>query len=246
MKKSGLRLDMYRESFLRRRLELRMRSLGFRNLSEYFCYLRSNEGEIAELINAIAINVTEFMRDVTPFRFFMEKILPEISEKRVLRFWSAGCAYGEEAYSIAICTLEATECNFTVYATDIDDECLKRALMGIYSESQLRNLSEEMKRKYFERIGNKLKVKDFVKKHVRFRKHDLTSQEPVTRFLDAIFCRNVLIYFTEEQKTKVIRDFYEALVDGGYLIIGKSETIPKLGFDCISLSEKIYKRKSRL
>uniref|UniRef100_A0A7J2TK07 protein-glutamate O-methyltransferase n=1 Tax=Archaeoglobus fulgidus TaxID=2234 RepID=A0A7J2TK07_ARCFL len=241
-KKTGLKLEMYRESYLKRRIELRMRILGFKELSEYLSYLKSHEKELDELINTIAINVTEFMRDVTPFKFFMDKILPEISSKRFLRFWSAGCSYGEEAYSIAICAFEATDSNFTVYATDIDEECLRKAVNGIYPESQLRNLSEEMKRKYFDRVGENFRVKEFVRRRVKFRKHDLTSQEPITKFLDVIFCRNVMIYFNEEQKVKVLRDFYNALVDGGYLIIGKSETIPKLGFECVSLSNKVYRK----
>lgn len=241
-KKSGLKLEMYRESYLRRRIDFRIRVLGLKSLSEYYRYLRCNEKEVEELINAIAINVTEFMRDKTPFDFFMKRILPELSEKKVLRFWSAGCAYGEEAYSIAICALEATKSNFTVYATDIDEDCLQKAQLGIYRESQLRNLDEEIKKKYFERVGDRFKIKDFVKRRVRFKRHDLTSQEPVTKFLDAIFCRNVMIYFTEEQKAKVLEDFHSALVDGGYLIIGKSESIPKRGFECVSLTEKVYRK----
>ncbi|MEM1957099.1 MAG: protein-glutamate O-methyltransferase CheR [Archaeoglobaceae archaeon] len=241
-RKSGLRLEMYRESYLRRRIDLRMRILGFQNLSEYYSYLKGNEREVNELIDAIAINVTDFMRDKTPFEFFMNRILPEMGKKRLLRFWSAGCAYGEEAYSIAICAFEATESDFTVYATDIDEDCLQKAAVGIYSESQLKNLDEKIKQKYFEKLGNRFKVKDFVKKRVRFKKHDLTSQEPITKFLDAIFCRNVMIYFTEEQKTKVLRDFHNALVEGGYLIIGKSESIPAQGFECVSLTEKVYRK----
>ncbi|MEM4279270.1 MAG: protein-glutamate O-methyltransferase CheR, partial [Archaeoglobaceae archaeon] len=89
-RKSGLRLEMYRESYLRRRIDLRMRILGFQNLSEYYSYLKGNEREVNELIDAIAINVTDFMRDKTPFEFFMNRILPEMGKKRLLRFWSAG------------------------------------------------------------------------------------------------------------------------------------------------------------
>ena len=233
---------MYRESYLKRRIEFRIRVLGLKDLSEYYRYLKSNEREVEELVNAIAINVTEFMRDKTPFEFFMKRILPELNDKKILRFWSAGCAYGEEAYSIAICALEATDSNFTVYATDIDEDCLQKANLGIYAESQLRNLDEEIRRKYFERIGDRFRVKDFVKRHVKFKRHDLTSQEPITRFLDTIFCRNVMIYFTEEQKAKVLRDFHGALVDGGYLIIGKSESIPRQGFECVSIAEKVYRK----
>lgn len=243
-KKSGLKLERYRESYLRRRLELRMRCLGIDDLSTYFRYLRTNDAEINELLNVIAINVTEFMRDITPFEFFMKNILPELSMRRkTLRFWSAGCANGDEAYSIAIAVLETLpECNFSVYATDIDEDSLEKAKRGIYSREQLKNLSRELVEKYFERVGDQFRVRDFVRRHVRFKRHDLTSEEPVTKFLDTIFCRNVMIYFTEEQKEKVIRDFYEALNSGGYLIIGKSESIPKGNFECVSLTEKIYRK----
>lgn len=244
-KKSGLRFDGYRESYLRRRIELRMRLLGIKDLSEYFRYIKSNEDEIGELVNVIAINVTEFMRDRSPFQFFMQKILPELSRKKsgTLRFWSAGCANGEEAYSIAIAVLETLpNRSFSIYATDIDQDCLRKALNGIYMVEQLKNLPPEFLIKYFEKIGEGYRIKDFVKKHIKFKKHDLTSQEPVTRFLDVIFCRNVLIYFTEEQKEKVLNDFYNALNPGGYLIIGKSESIPRGKFECISVSEKIYRK----
>jgi len=243
-KKTGLKLDKYRESYIRRRIELRMRCLGISNLSEYFRYLKTNESEIEELVNVIAINVTEFMRDRTPFEFFMHKILPELSsKKRILRFWSAGCANGEEAYSIAIAILETLpNCAFSVYATDIDEDSLEKAREGVYSKEQLKNLSLELREKYFEKVGEQFRVKDAVRRHVKFRRHDLTSQEPVTKYLDAIFCRNVMIYFTEEQKEKVLRDFYEALNPGGYLIIGKSESIPKGNFECVSISEKVYRK----
>ncbi|MEM4946140.1 MAG: CheR family methyltransferase, partial [Archaeoglobaceae archaeon] len=127
-------------------------------------------------------------------------------------------------------------------ATDIDEDCIQKAIAGEYNEAQLRNLDEELIKKYFEKVGDRYRVKDFVKKHVRFKKHDLTSQEPITKYLDVIFCRNVMIYFNEQQKEKVLRDFYEALNAGGYLIIGKSESIPRGKFECINLSEKVYKK----
>lgn len=243
-KKRGIRLDRYRESYLRRRIELRMRSLGIKEFTEYLRYLKNNEKEVEELLNTIAINVTEFMRDRSPFEFFMNEILPELgSKKRILRFWSAGCANGEEAYSIAIAVLETLpKISFSVYATDIDEESLEKAKEGVYRREQLKNLPPELIKKYFEEDESGLRIRDLVKKHVRFKRHDLTSQPPVTKFLDAIFCRNVMIYFTEEQKERVLRNFYEALNTGGYLIIGKSESIPKSFFECISLSEKVYKK----
>ncbi len=249
-------LSMYRESYLRRRVELRMKILGFQTFEQYLRYLRANGSEeIKKLLNTITINVTEFMRDKTPFEFFMKVILPEIAEKKkrvgsnILRFWSAGCSCGEEPYSIAICVLEALGkgWNISIYATDIDENCLQMAKEGFYRINQLKNLSKELINKYFEKEEDGYRIKGFIKRYVRFRKHDLTTEGPISKYFDTIFCRNVMIYFSERQKVKVVNDFYNALVDGGYLIIGKSETLPsgfKDKFQCVSLKEKVYRKVS--
>ncbi len=252
-RRSGVKLEQYRENYLRRRIEFRMRVLGINSYAEYLRVLRSDEEEIEKLLNTITINVTEFMRDRTPFEFFKRQILPEIAEKKkkarsnVIRVWSAGCSCGEEPYSIAICIHEVLGdgWNVSIYATDIDEECLKAAREGIYTASQLRNLSRSTIEKYFEEVDGKYKVKSIVRRWVRFKRHDLTAEPPVSRYLDVVFCRNVMIYFNESQKEKVISDFYDALVSGGYLIIGKSETLPassKDKFECVNLREKIYRK----
>lgn len=135
--------------------------------------------------------------------------------------------------------------NFTIYATDIDEDSLEKGRVGIYEKQQLKNLKEEWIKKYFERDGEKFRVKGFLKKHIRFKRHDLTTEPPVSRFFDVIFCRNVVIYFNEDQKLKVFNDFYNALVTGGYLIIGKSETLPgefKDKFEVVDIRDKIYKK----
>ncbi len=254
-RESGIDLTKYREGYLRRRIELRMKMLGIKDYGEYLRYLRNNgDGEVEKLVNTITINVTEFMRDRTPFQFFMDHVIPTIAERKrrvksnFVRFWSAGCSCGEEPYSIAICALEALGEGWliTVYATDIDDACLEMAREGFYKESQLKNMSKMMIQRYFDREDDGYRVKNFLKRMVRFKKHDLTTEEPVSKYLDAVFCRNVMIYFTEEQKAKVVQDFYDSLVGGGYLIIGKSETLPagfKEKFECVSLREKVYRKK---
>ncbi len=250
-KNAGVNLNGYRENYLKRRIEFRMKAVGVKNYVEYFRILRKDRDEIYKLLDAITINVTEFMRDKTPFYHFMRQILPNIAERKrkigskMIRIWSAGCSCGEEPYSIAICIYESLGNDWSpiIYATDIDEECLKRAEEGVYSVHQLKNLSEEIIKKYFNKMNNKLVIKPFLKKCIKFKKHDLITDKPVSRFFDVIFCRNVMIYFTKEQKIKVINDFYHALVKGGYLIIGKSETIPnefKTKFMAIDLKEKIY------
>lgn len=254
IKESGINLLQYREGYLKRRIELRMKMLGINDYGEYLRLLKNNgKKEVNDLINTITINVTEFMRDKTPFEFFQRVILPAIAERKkrvksnIVRFWSAGCSCGEEPYSIAICTLEELGEGWiiSIYATDIDDDCLEMAREGFYRPVQLKNLNKMLINKYFDKEGDGYRIKKFLKKYVRFKKHDLTTQEPVSKYLDAVFCRNVMIYFNEGQKAKIVNDFYNALLDGGYLIIGKSETLPvgfKDKFECINLREKIYRK----
>ncbi|AIY89723.1 CheR family methyltransferase [Geoglobus acetivorans] len=253
-KQSGIDLNQYRESYLKRRIELRMKATGNKTFEEYLSFLRKNgKKEIEELINTIAINVTEFMRDVTPFKFFMERILPDIANRKhkvksnMLRFWSAGCSNGEEPYSIAICIYESlgSDWLFTIYATDIDLDSLEKAKEGYYDASQLKNLNKTLLYKYFEKEDDGYRVKSFLKRHIRFKRHDLTTDTPVSKYLDGIFCRNVIIYFNDSQKSKIFNDFYNALVNRGYLIIGKSETLPSEfndKFKCINLKDKVYQK----
>jgi len=254
-RESGVDLRQYRESYLRRRIELRMKLLGLKDFGEYLRFLKSRgKEEVTNLINTIAINVTEFMRDKTPFEFLMNEVLPEIAAKKakvsskVIRVWSAGCSFGEEPYSIAISILETLGDGWmiSIYATDIDDDCLTAAREGFYRASQLKNLDGSLITKYFDVVSGGYRVKSVLKKCVKFKKHDLTTEKPVSKFLDIIFCRNVMIYFNEQQKVKVVNDFYESLVDGGYLVIGKSETLPsevKDKFECVNLREKFYRKK---
>ncbi len=252
-RQSGVKLEQYREGYLRRRIEFRMKMLGVKDYGEYLRLLRNDSAEVRNLLNTITINVTEFMRDRTPFEYFMRRILPEVAERKrkarsnMIRIWSAGCSYGEEPYSIAICVREALgdDWNVAIYATDIDDEALRGAREGVYGEQQVKSLPRHIVERYFEKVNGKYAVSNTIKRLVRFKKHDLTAEPPISRFLDVIFCRNVMIYFSEEQKEKVVNDFYEALVRGGYLIIGKSETLPgafKDRFECVDLRDKIYRK----
>lgn len=254
-KSSGVALTSYRDSYLRRRIDLRMKVVGIDNYATYTRLLDKNKNEMTEFMNAITINVTEFMRDKTPFSFFQNDILPNLIEKKkksqnnLVRFWSAACSNGDEPYSIGICSREIlpADWSISIYATDIDEDSLNRASKGIYSKEQLKNLDSALIRKYFEPSGKDFKVKNIHKLSIRFMKHDLTSEPPVSKHLDAVFCRNVMIYFNEEQKVKMLTDFYNSLSEDGYLIIGKSETFPeeiRELFAVVSVRDKIYKKRS--
>ncbi|RLI82276.1 protein-glutamate O-methyltransferase CheR [Archaeoglobales archaeon] len=249
---TGVNLNQYRENYLKRRIDLRMQMIGITSYAEYLSLLKVDAAERTSLLNTITINVTEFMRDKTPFQYFMKHILPEIAKRKLetgsnlLRFWSAGCSYGEEPYSIAICVKETLgdKWMLSIYGTDIDEECLRFASEGIYSVNQLRNLNKKLIDRYFVNLGDGMyQVRNTIKSCVKFKKHDLTTEKPVSKYFDAVFCRNVMIYFTDAQKRKVLNDFYESLLKGGYLIIGKSETMPH-GFETlfapVNLKERVY------
>jgi len=252
-KASGIVLNGYRDSYLRRRIDLRIKTLGLENYTMYLRFLENNPEEVEEAINAITVNVTEFMRDKTPFLFFREQILPEIMDKKkkaqsnMVRFWSAACSNGEEPYSIGICSKEVLpeDWSISIYATDIDINCLNKASKGVYSQEQLNNLDLAHIQKYFEPAGEAFKIKNIPKLLLRFKRHDLTSEPPISKFFDTVFCRNVMIYFNEKQKVKMLKDFYNSLSEGGYLIIGKSETLPpeiRELFIPVSIKEKVFKK----
>jgi chemotaxis protein methyltransferase CheR len=252
-KSSGIILAGYRDSYLRRRIDLRMKAVGADNYTTYSGLLEKNQNEMKEVINALTVNVTEFMRDKTPFMFFREEILPDIMERKqksksnLVRVWSAACSNGEEPYSIGICSKDVLPeaWSVSIYATDIDENCLKHASQGIYSKEQIKNLDPSLIKKYFEPAGEGFKIRSIPKLSIRFQKHDLTSEPPISKHFDAVFCRNVMIYFNESQKIKMLNDFYNSLSDDGYLIIGKSETLPveiRGLFTPVSVKEKVFKK----
>ena len=232
-----------------------MKAVGIDNYTAYSRLLDKNKSEVTEFLNAITINVTEFMRDRTPFLYFQNEIIPSLIERKkksqnhLVRFWSAACSNGEEPYSIGICSKEVlpSDWNISIYATDIDEDSLDRASKGIYSNEQLKNLDPVFIKKYFEPSGKDFKIKNINKLSIRFMKHDLTSDQTVSKHFDVIFCRNVMIYFNDEQKVKMLTGFYNSLSDDSYLIIGKSETLPdkiRELFTAVSIREKIFKKSS--
>jgi chemotaxis protein methyltransferase CheR len=253
-KSSGVALASYRDNYLRRRIDLRMKAVGIDNYTAYSRLLDKNKSEVTEFMNAITINVTEFMRDKTPFLLFQNEILPSLVERKkkshnnLLRFWSAACSNGEEPYSMGICSKEVlpADWSISIYATDIDEDSLNRASKGIYTKDQLKNLDQGLIQKYFEPSEKDFKVRNIHNLSIRFMKHDLTRGLPVSRHFDAVFCRNVMIYFNDAQKVKMLTSFYDSLSDGGYLIIGKSETLPdevRELFPVVSIKEKVFRKR---
>ena len=229
----SIRCGQYKEDYIKRRLFSRMNATNSKNYTDYRKFLLSDPNEAEKLKNALTINVTKFYRDPEIFEAVKRDLLPSILKKRTrIRIWSAGCSSGEEPYSYAMILTELglfrKDLDGMVIATDIDREILKKASEGIYEASALENLSESQIRRHFiKRPDGKFEVKPALKEKVRFQAHDLMRGVPVSRGLDIISCRNVTIYFTEEQKNDLNRMFFGALAQDGYYIIGMSEFLGK-------------------
>ncbi len=255
-KDKSLDFHQYRPSFIQRRIDTRLRATGCETYLDYYRLLKRDGGEVEKLVHVLTIHVSEFFRDPSVFRTLRHKILPyllkrkERTGQRLVRFWSAGCAQGEEPYSLAMIALEANaefrgKFSIRVYATDIDEEIIEEARRGVYEIGKIRNLPRLYRRKYFEALGGEFyKIKDEVEKIVKFKFHDMLSEPPL-KYIDILLCRNVIIYFSREERGLIIKKFYEALHPGGYLVLGKTETLSKakeLGFKSVDLHERIYQK----
>jgi chemotaxis protein methyltransferase CheR len=253
----GLDLSGYKESFVRRRLQSRFRVLGIEGLDQYCVILGKRPEEYLKLLDVLAINVTEFFRDPSLWELLSKKLIPELCRMRehtpakVLRFLSAGSASGEEAYSIAIALCETLgdqlpKYSITIRGIDFDQDCIAKIKAGVYAPDRLKNVPPEILAKYFTREGNLYRVKPDIKKMVRAVNADLIS-EKLPRYFDVIFCRNVLIYFTKESHSEIFAKLHESLATGGFLILGRTETLigvnNKALYDTYDTRERIYRRK---
>ncbi len=206
------------------------------------------------LFNTILINVTGFFRDSLAWKYLQNDALPRLLEDKPqnspLRIWSAGCASGEEAYSLAIVLaeilgLEQFRERVKLYATDADDDTLAQARYAGYSQKALKSIAPKLQEKYFETIGNKKIFRSDLRRSVIFGRHDLLRDAPISR-LDLLVCRNTLMYFNAEAQTKIIDRFHFALNDTGILFMGKAEMLLTHAhlFSPISLTHRIFRRSS--
>ncbi|APR85732.1 Chemotaxis protein methyltransferase CheR [Minicystis rosea] len=253
--RSGLDFSTYKPATIHRRLRQRIAATETDGLEGYARYLDEHPDELARLVNSFLIKVTEFMRDPELFASLGEGILPELCERArkrgdELRIWSAGCATGEEAYSIAILLAdllgEALDtARVRIFATDIDAKAIAHARQGIYPATALASLSAERVEKYFVRLpDDRYQVKKRLRSCVVFGEHDLGQRAPFPR-IDLVLCRNVLIYFTSELQRRVLQLFAFALREGGYLVLGKAETVGPLAefFTPDDRFSKVYVRR---
>ena len=229
----NIRCGQYKEDYIKRRLFSRMNATQTKEYRDYQAIILKDADEREKLKNALTINVTKFFRDPEVFEVVKKDLLTTLLRKRTkIRIWSAGCSSGEEPYSYAIILTEMSffkkDLDGIVIATDIDRKILKRAKEGIYERSSLENLSESQVRRHFtKRDDGKFEVKPHLKEKVRFQNHDLMRGIPAGRNMDIISCRNVTIYFTDEQKASLAQMFYGALAADGFYIMGMSEFLSR-------------------
>jgi len=209
-----------------------MQSLGIESYSEYLDYLEVRPDEFPHLFNTILINVTSFLRDPAAWaalQTIIEKRLQSSHSTSPIRVWSAGCASGEEPFTIAIMLadilgLEQYAERVKIYATDVDDEALGHARVCAYPESALESLPEATRAKYFTHAGPAYIVNKELRRGVIFGRHNLVQDAPISR-IDLLVCRNTLMYFNAETQTRVLNRMHFALNDDGILLLGKAEML---------------------
>lgn len=251
--RSGIDFSSYKAPTITRRIQRRMAVTGQRSLADYHDYLAEHPDEYDLLVSSFLIKVTEFFRDPDVFDYFreggLEPIIERARERGELRVWSAGCATGEEAYSLAILISEllgneTPRINVRVFGTDLDEDAIVFARRGIYPMAAVSKLPPKLIDKYFiRRNDNELEVSKSIRSMVIFGQHDLGQRSPFPR-IDLAFCRNVLIYFTPELQLRSLQLFAFALRDGGFLVLGKAESVNRLTdyFAAEQSALKIYRR----
>jgi chemotaxis protein methyltransferase CheR len=234
----GIYFDDGSKFLLERRLSRRLEQRRLKSFAEYYHFLRydrKREEELAILIDNLTTNETYFFRENAQLKAFTEEILPGLRQARpdrkVLRIWSAGCSTGEEPYTIAMLLLESgdwwRDWQVEILGSDINQRVLHTARKGVYKKGAHRTTSPEMLAKYFIEEKGDYRITDTVKELVSFSSVNLLDPYKTSLIsnMDVIFCRNVIIYFDKEAKKKVIESFYHKLREGGYLLLGHSESL---------------------
>ena len=238
----------YKLTTINRRIQRRMAATRIKSMEEYAKLLQSDPDEAKSLYEDIFIHVTEFFRDPESFQALKEHVFPQLIKDRgtdaPIRIWVPGCSSGEEAYSLVIALCEFLETQgsripIQIFATDISDQAIQKARLGVYSKNDVCTVSEERLDQYFDEVKNGYKIKKAIRDSLIFSRHDVTHNPPFAR-LDLISCRNVLIYFAPALQKRVLPIFHYALKRGGFLLLGRSET-PSNFSRLFTLTDKVNK-----
>ena len=234
-KGAGLPVEAYKDKCVRRRIAVRMRACGVHSYAEYQAILDRSPAEYERLRDTLTINVTRFYRNAETWNLLRRDLIPRLCAPGTgeIRVWSAGCASGEEAYTIAILAAEHLDrtgrsgelSRIVVDATDVDRMSLERAREARYRPENLTEMPQELVDRYLETSGPDLQVVSRVRARVFVRRVDLSAGHPPGRDYRMVVCRNVLIYFDRPMQERLFQVFTDSLAPGGYLVLGKVETL---------------------
>jgi len=241
--KRGFDFSGYRISMVDRRVQQRFPSVKCESYNDYLNYLHENPDELDNLLDVLTINVSRFFRDTLTFEYIADRVLPAIVYERKkaadhsMRVWSAGCAKGEEAYSIAILIhelfeKEALKTDISIFATDIDSKILKKARKAAYPFESIKSVKYRLLKKYFTSQGETFQLIPAIRNLVSFSIYDILDKksyappESVFGSFDMVLCRNVLIYFDTEHQDQIFDRLYRSMAKNGYLVLGEAEIPP--------------------
>lgn len=254
----GFSCQYYRDTFLDRRIKVRMRANNIETYAKYNRLLTQSPEEQAALYSALTINVTQFFRNPEAWEAVKEKVFKPIirdgaGRTRPLNIWSAGCSDGRETYTISMILARLlghryTSANIRILGTDIDRDRLETAASGVYTDMPMNKVKEQIPSDYFRRYvkgkNGVYTIRPDIKVKCSFRYHDLINGRKYKAQFDVIFCRNVFIYFYKDLQIGLFMDFIEAMKPGGYLILGRTETLfgpPRDRIEVIDRKERIYR-----
>lgn len=256
---SGIRLDDRKVTLLTSRLKRRLRATGIEDAESYLKLVTSRDGrlELSRLLDAVTTNETSFFRTESHFIWFAETLIPELVEERnrrrrpaSLKVWSAACANGAEPYSIAFCLHQCRHrlagWDTKIFASDLSESSIEEAREGRFRGRMIDNLSPEHRKKYFTADDENpatLIVREPFRSMVEFQTHNLMEPLNVEEQFDCVFLRNVLIYFDEASKRRVLDNLLRNIVDGGYLVVGPSEGVYGMHRPLLKLSTFLYQKE---
>jgi chemotaxis protein methyltransferase CheR len=251
----GFQCASYKDKCVRRRIAVRMRAKGTSSHAEYAAILDSDSREYERLIRSLTVNVTTFFRNWETYAALEQKVLPALWERREreLRVWSAGCSSGEEPYSVGILMhRSAAETNqrallesVSIVGTDIDAKRVGEAERALYGESALGETPAVLRRLYFPKVGEMRTILPDVRRRVTFQCSDLLRSEPPFEDIHLLICRNVIIYLERETQDTLLAAFHRALAPGGFLVLGKVETLlgaARTLFSPVNARERIFRK----
>lgn len=249
--KTGIELSDHKKEMIYSRVVRRIRTLKLANFRDYCLYLQRNaEAEMTDFINAITTNLTSFFREAHHFDYLRDTVLPSLrgasGRPRSLRIWSAGCSTGEEPYSIAMTLCEAgvgRDWDVKILATDLDSNVIAHGKAGVYNADKLDGVPLALRSKYFSaQTDGSFRVRPELAALITFQQLNLLHQWPVPYLFDAIFCRNVVIYFSKDTQRLLFDRFANQMTPTGWLFIGHSESLHGVSTRFQSIGRTIYRR----